>query len=35
MTIDELIEAARSGSTRATGRLLSLVESPRRRHRAE
>lgn len=31
MTIDELIEAARSGSTRAAGRLLSLVESPRRR----
>lgn len=30
MTIDELIEAARSGSTRAAGRLLSLVESPRR-----
>ena len=30
MTIDELIEAARSGSIRAAGRLLSLVESPRR-----
>jgi LAO/AO transport system kinase len=30
MTIDELIEAARSGSTRAAGKLLSLVESPRR-----
>jgi LAO/AO transport system kinase len=30
MTIDELIEAARTGSARATGRLLSLVESPRR-----
>jgi LAO/AO transport system kinase len=30
MTIDELIEAARSGSTRAAGRLLSLVESSRR-----
>jgi len=30
MTIDELIAAARSGSTRATGRLLSLVESARR-----
>jgi LAO/AO transport system kinase len=30
MTIDELIEAARSGSTRAAGRLLSLVESERR-----
>jgi GTPase len=30
MTIEELIEAARSGSTRAAGRLLSLVESPRR-----
>jgi LAO/AO transport system kinase len=30
MTIDELIAAARSGSTRAAGRLLSLVESPRR-----
>ena len=30
MTIDELIEAARSGSTRAAGRLLSLVEGPRR-----
>jgi LAO/AO transport system kinase len=28
MTIDELIEAARNGSTRAAGRLLSLVESP-------
>lgn len=30
MTIDELIAAARGGSLRATGRLLSLVESPRR-----
>lgn len=30
MTIDELITAARSGSTRAAGRLLSLVESSRR-----
>lgn len=30
MSIDELIEAARGGSTRAAGRLLSLVESPRR-----
>ncbi|MDT5006614.1 MAG: GTPase [Mycobacterium sp.] len=30
MTIDELIAAARSGSARATGRLLTLVESPRR-----
>jgi LAO/AO transport system kinase len=30
MTIDELIAAARTGSARATGRLLSLVESPRR-----
>jgi LAO/AO transport system kinase len=30
MTIDELIDVARSGSTRAAGRLLSLVESPRR-----
>jgi LAO/AO transport system kinase len=30
MTIDELIEAARNGSTRAAGRLLSLVESARR-----
>jgi LAO/AO transport system kinase len=30
MTIDELIAAARQGSTRAAGRLLSLVESPRR-----
>lgn len=30
MTIDELIEAARNGSTRAAGRLLSLVESPQR-----
>jgi LAO/AO transport system kinase len=30
MTIEELIEAARGGSTRAAGRLLSLVESPRR-----
>lgn len=31
MTIDELITAARSGSPRAAGRLLSLVESPRRK----
>ncbi len=30
MTIDELLAAARGGSQRATGRLLSLVESPRR-----
>ncbi|WP_123024552.1 methylmalonyl Co-A mutase-associated GTPase MeaB [Mycolicibacterium stellerae] len=30
MTIDELIDAARNGSTRAAGRLLSLVESSRR-----
>lgn len=30
MTIDELITAARDGSARAAGRLLSLVESPRR-----
>jgi LAO/AO transport system kinase len=30
MTIDELIDAARNGSTRAAGRLLTLVESPRR-----
>jgi len=30
MTIDELIEAARIGSTRAAGKLLSLVESSRR-----
>jgi LAO/AO transport system kinase len=30
MTIDELIAAARTGSTRAAGKLLSLVESPRR-----
>src|SRR5206468_4307835 len=30
MTIDELVAAARNGSTRAAGRLLSLVESPRR-----
>src|ERR1700704_906929 len=30
MTIDELISAAQNGSTRAAGRLLSLVESPRR-----
>ncbi len=30
MTIDELVTAARSGSTRAAGRLLSLVESSRR-----
>ncbi|MGV0794316.1 ArgK/MeaB family GTPase [Mycolicibacterium sp. XJ1819] len=30
MTIDELIEAARTGSTRAAGRLLSLIEGPRR-----
>lgn len=30
MTIDELIAAAMNGSARATGKLLSLVESPRR-----
>jgi len=30
MTIDELISAAQQGSTRATGKLLSLVESRRR-----
>lgn len=30
MTIEELIAAAGNGSARATGRLLSLVESPRR-----
>ncbi len=30
VTIDELIAAASNGSARATGRLLSLVESPRR-----
>ncbi|WP_083407971.1 ArgK/MeaB family GTPase [Mycolicibacterium rutilum] len=30
MTIDELLDAARNGSARATGRLLSLAESPRR-----
>jgi LAO/AO transport system kinase len=30
MTIEELITAARNGSTRAAGRLLSLVESSRR-----
>ena len=30
MTIDELVAAARDGSTRAAGRLLSLVESARR-----
>ena len=30
MTIDELIASARNGSTRAAGRLLSVVESPRR-----
>src|SRR6476620_1342974 len=30
MTIDELIDAARNGSIRAAGRLLSLVASPRR-----
>ncbi len=30
VTIDELIAAARAGSPRATGRLLSAVESPRR-----
>jgi LAO/AO transport system kinase len=30
MTIDELIAAARNGSTRAAGRLLSLAESTRR-----
>ncbi len=31
MTIDELISAAQEGSTRAAGKLLSLVESPRRK----
>jgi LAO/AO transport system kinase len=31
MTIDELISAAQTGSTRAAGKLLSLVESPRRK----
>ncbi|MFI2557047.1 methylmalonyl Co-A mutase-associated GTPase MeaB [Nocardia farcinica] len=30
MTIAELVDAARGGSARAAGRLLSLVESPRR-----
>ncbi|KRE34896.1 LAO/AO transport system ATPase [Mycobacterium sp. Soil538] len=30
MTIDELISAARGGSPRATGRLLTLVEGPQR-----
>ena len=30
MTIEELVAAARTGSTRAAGRLLSLVESSRR-----
>lgn len=30
MTIEELVAAARSGSTRAAGRLLSLIESDRR-----
>lgn len=30
MTIEDLLEKARNGSTRAVGRLLSLVESPRR-----
>ncbi|MDP9167432.1 MAG: AAA family ATPase, partial [Actinomycetota bacterium] len=30
MTIEELVTAARSGSTRAAGRLLSLAESSRR-----
>ncbi|MGE0215795.1 methylmalonyl Co-A mutase-associated GTPase MeaB [Mycolicibacterium sp.] len=30
MSIDELLAAAANGSVRATGRLLSLVESPRR-----
>jgi LAO/AO transport system kinase len=30
MTIEELVAAARNGSTRAAGRLLSLVESSRR-----
>src|ERR1700751_2034499 len=30
MTIDELISAAQEGATRAAGKLLSLVESPRR-----
>jgi LAO/AO transport system kinase len=31
MTIDELVSAAQQGSTRAAGKLLSLVESPRRK----
>src|ERR1700738_4830910 len=31
MTIDELISAAQAGSARAAGKLLSLVESPRRK----
>ncbi|HEY9310996.1 methylmalonyl Co-A mutase-associated GTPase MeaB [Williamsia sp.] len=30
MTVDELITAARAGSERATGKLLTLVEGPRR-----
>ena len=30
MRVDELIASARNGSTRAAGRLLTLVESPRR-----
>ena len=30
MTIEELVDAARNGSTRAVGRLLSLIESDRR-----
>lgn len=30
MTIDDLVAQARSGSMRATGKLLSIVESPRR-----
>ena len=30
MDIDELLHAARGGSVRAAGRLLSLVESDRR-----
>ncbi|MCX5044206.1 methylmalonyl Co-A mutase-associated GTPase MeaB [Aldersonia sp. NBC_00410] len=31
MTVDELLSAARAGSQRAVGRLLSLVEDPERR----
>ncbi len=30
MTVEELVESARNGSMRAVGRLLTLVESPRR-----